>query len=444
MSLLSAAAALLSSASSASKHKATDSDKKKDFSFGKSSAGAHTAQILINDASNSIKKAPESRKASQRPSSTHAKPPSNDHLKGLGHDRHRNETNLDPGDHSGVQTPVPSFYNEMESGTVDLFVYSDLSSEEQYFQRGMSSLAELKRIYEIVLAETKTLSRLMIRNHNQHRRTFYWRAFKRVHANALKLTRLILETSTTKLFLTNEVLDKKGAKHQRYLRIVCECKALTTSSLYYCEKVATPHKGAGFAALGTVLVASSALYYHSMCQALEHIQQAYEEVEKLQGERQKSKRQVSDAVVEKWFIDDRATASKSSPPVPISQSANETSVLACSESNTPNFAKLQVNSPSPTSEMPMVAKMKNSNESKTALDSVSAPVQNADAKKKGGEEVKNKKKRALDAMLGIYDISGSNTKKIKNGNSSLEKEALREKKSTAKPGSSLGSMQFFK
>jgi len=101
------------------------------------------------------------------------------------------------------------------------------------------------------------MDELIYKSHNQHRRALYFSSFRRLHSLAKRVLKVCKDLES----------DAISSRRKREARDIITFAV--PASLPLCRRVMRPHQGAGFAGLGTIIVASSAVYYKCMREILE-------------------------------------------------------------------------------------------------------------------------------------------------------------------------------
>jgi hypothetical protein len=94
---------------------------------------------------------------------------------------------------------------------------------------------------------------LIVKHTNQHRRTRYWRAFVQLHKLATRVAAHMLQPLTVWRSASPESLAA-------YRASAGACASAHATALALATRLTAPHKGAGFAALAAVILASAAVY----------------------------------------------------------------------------------------------------------------------------------------------------------------------------------------
>ena len=127
-----------------------------------------------------------------------------------------------------------------------LFLASPVSSSLIFSSAAMTSSAlgpSAVAILEHLEAEHRTLGRVLVTQNNQHRRTSYWKAFRRAH----KITgRIIVAARSPQLPQSSHCLSDLSPAAQKLVHLGREVARRVT--------------GAGFASLHAILLAGVATY----------------------------------------------------------------------------------------------------------------------------------------------------------------------------------------
>jgi len=116
------------------------------------------------------------------------------------------------------------------------------------------------------LREEIRICKLLVEQNNlQHRRTLYWKSFLQVLAAARKVEQSLSglvedsanDRTTDAMLIHNTTLDFDSALQET--AEVCH-KSLKRSIALCAARIATPHRGAGFASLASVILASTAKF----------------------------------------------------------------------------------------------------------------------------------------------------------------------------------------
>jgi hypothetical protein len=120
-----------------------------------------------------------------------------------------------------------------------------------------SSILKSLRSLILPLREEIRICKLVIKQNNlQHRRTLYWKSFKQVVALSQKVEKSL------SLLLEDSSLEVHYESFDKALKEIADvCKFALKRSISLCAtRIATPHKGAGFASIASIILASTARF----------------------------------------------------------------------------------------------------------------------------------------------------------------------------------------
>jgi len=132
----------------------------------------------------------------------------------------------------------------------------------------MSSLLLLQnlRSYLTQLREEIRICKLLIeQNNRQHRRTLYWKSFLQVVAASKKVEQSLSALVEENVTESKDSAMKSQNSNPSFVVLLQDTAEVCTKSLkrsiaLCAARIATPHRGAGFASLASVILASSAKF----------------------------------------------------------------------------------------------------------------------------------------------------------------------------------------
>lgn len=114
-------------------------------------------------------------------------------------------------------------------------------------------MTALSTIVADLQREAALVQLLVVKHTNQHRRTRYWRAFVQLHKLAVRVAAQTLQPLAVWRSASPESLAA-------YRASAGACASAHATALALAARLTAPHKGAGFAALAAVILASAAVY----------------------------------------------------------------------------------------------------------------------------------------------------------------------------------------